>query len=105
MFCYLPETKGLTLQEIEEYYKELRPALVSQQRMMLVQKRESGSLSRKNLVLYRPEAKQKEGTIGSNLNVNTESKTSTTDDQKGKVWTAKSPNSSQKSIHKNANDH
>ncbi|CAK1552856.1 unnamed protein product [Leptosia nina] len=30
---YLPETKGLTLQEIEEYYNDLRPTLTSQRRI------------------------------------------------------------------------
>ncbi|XP_072940688.1 facilitated trehalose transporter Tret1-like [Epargyreus clarus] len=34
LYFYLPETKDLTLQEIEEYYNDRRPTLTSQRRIM-----------------------------------------------------------------------
>ncbi|KAJ8731796.1 hypothetical protein PYW08_014526 [Mythimna loreyi] len=47
LFLYLPETKDLTLQEIEEYYKEIRPTLISQRRIMSMS--QMGILSRANM--------------------------------------------------------
>lgn len=79
LFYYLPETKGLTLQEIEEYYNDLRVTLASQQRVMSKQKEGSGSIreSTKKIVIYLPTVTEKESSTDNMANV-TENKTSTT---------------------------